>query len=294
LAEVENVAVETENMTDAELDTALQGTDDTPIGSTEPEKTESEPAPAPTGEETAEPKPDKMVPHGALHEERMKRKNAEAETRRQQAELAQLRQTMQVGNERLQQLLQRITPQEQVPDPNTDPVGHLAYSQQKLSEQVDGLGKTLEQERNEVRQREQVQQFVGAVKGGVQEFVKQTPDYQTAYEFARDSRLREHIASGMTEEQAIDAFANDERHLALGAMQRGENPAAVTYRIAQARGYVPAAKKMEMQQRGQAAAKPTGSVASGKISLEALANMSNDEFDAIAGDNKQWRKLMGG
>jgi len=114
-----------------------------------------------------------------------------------------------------------------------------------------------------------------------------------AINFAKQARVKEYMAVGLSQNEALQRLAVDEHQLVQTAIQNGENPAQVAFNWAKARGYVSPKQKLEMQQEGQKASLPTGGggKGGGDPSLEALLKMSPKDFaKATAGDN--WEKLL--
>lgn len=240
--------------------------------------------------------PQKLVPLGALHEERQKRKNAEQSARQQQEQFRQL-QAQQVE---MMRYLQSLAPQPPpVPSFDQDPLTNIGASVQRTNAEVQDLRRQMSQDAYDRQQAQANQQFVSTVNMSEAQFAKQAPDYFDAVTFARQKKAAEYESVGMTEREAWDRVDWEASQLAAMALQRGESPAEVGYRLAKAIGYQGKANggdaqaRLNMQQAGRAAATPSGSAGTGsRLSLDALAKMSGDEFlKATSGDN--WRKLMG-
>jgi hypothetical protein len=249
-----------------------------------------------TKEPAAEAAPEvkKVVPLAALHEERRARQELQrqlAEDRRQHQE------TMARFNQRIEAL---VTPQRQAPDREQDPVGYLderigqvALTQQQLIQQ----NQFREQAQRQAQAMEQAQNHVRSV---AHEFVKTTPDLGDAVTHLNTMRTRELIALGNDPTQAATRAAQELDEASIAWAVNGRNPAETAYELAKARGYTPkaaqsAADKIAAQQKGTAAARSLGgggAVSAGKLTAEALANMSDADFAKLS--ESDWRQAMGG
>lgn len=296
----------------------------------ETEAPESEPAPEP--EEGAEPAPEPeegqdetpetdedgepvkppkgFVPHKAFHAEREKRKELE----RQSAELAEKQARLE---ERLKVLAeikdeaqkkQESAPEEQIPDINEDPIGHFQARIAQQQKVIDELNGKTQQSQQQQEQAAQFNQVVTEYKSQAMQFKQEKPDFDAAYNHLLSARAKEYAMLGVPEAEIPASISQDELGIVLRAKQLGKNPAEVIYALAMERGYKPGAggedvdnggngkERLEQIARGQNAAKSLSSAGGGKapdISLENLANMSNDDFyDAV--QRGVFRKALGG
>lgn len=270
------------------------------------------PAPADPGSKesvAADPAPKdpseaKVVPLAALHEERNARKQL-------QQRLAQIEQEQKDRDAKLQARLDALTRRDEPQPPafEADPAGYLRH-------QVDGLAQTMaerqKQEQAERQQREQataqqqhIQRLAAHVNNSEAAFAQQNPDYNAAVEHLKNVRVRE-----LTEGFGLDPMTASQKaqqeliEFALHNAAQGVNPAEAAYRIAAVRGYQKAApaqpgatpaEKLATQQKGQAAAKSLGGggAPAGKMTVESLLSMSDEEF-AAATQGDKWMKVAGG
>lgn len=238
--------------------------------SSAPEQTTEQTSEVPR--ETETPDPDEIVKSykAMAHQERMERK--------------QLQQQLQVTQQRFEQLMAAMQPQEpQTPEPvyEEDPLG-ATYKK------VDDVSKSLQQLQAESAQRKQAEQYSGyvnAVRADEQAFMQKTPDYKDAVTFLQTRRLGELQAMGYPEDNAMQVLAQDAMALTARAQQLGESPAAFAYKMAKQLGYTAKqASNIEQIAAGQAVAR---SVAGGANPVNEgsippnLAEMSDDEFDAM-------------
>ena len=236
-------------------------------------------------------KEEKVVPLAALHEERNALKQL-------QQEIARQREMMEKVNQRLEVLM---NPKQPEPD-RSDPVQYLDHKIGQVSEQTRQL---LEQQQR-VQAEQQQQQYFGQLAQRINTseaaFAQETPDYVEAVKYLDTARVRELMVFGIPQEQAAMQAAQERVQAALQWAHSGQNPAQIAYEFAKARGYAPktaqvqvsAQDKIAAQQKGVAAAKSLGSggATTGKLTAEALANMSDEEFAALS--DAQFRKAMGG
>jgi|SRR6266850_55960 len=246
----------------------------------------SKPKPEGVEKVITEERVEKVVPLGALHEERARRKELAGQVQRQEQELALLRQQMAAATTQQQQKV--------APDPN-DPVAVINYKLDQTQAELQATRQAQERATQESLQRTQLEHFTAAVRVKDAEFSKDHPEAADAINFLKEQTVNQYLASGMTREQATRTMLGDEFNLAAQAMRNGDNPTEIAYNIAVARGYTPAAKKLEMQREGRGASMPSGGQGKGggTPSLDALLHASGDDFlKATEGD--KWPKLFKG
>ena len=257
---------------------------------TQDESAPAEQAPEPGEQEKVE----KVVPLAALHDEReqkkvLRRQNEElqrnfAALQRQQAEI-------------LATLQKATTPQQASIDPQADPWGHMLQQTQQTREEIAQMRQAQQQEQQRTAQQQHMQAIQSNVSALESQFAAQNKDYFQAVQYLRSVKQSEYVAAGMDEDAALEAVKRDAWLLAQDSLQKGVNPAERAYNIAKAlryQGGTPAsADKIAMQQAGQKASTPNAGAGQGggRISLEALAKMSPDEFLKATSGNK-WKRLM--
>lgn len=252
---------------------------ETPEPETKAEEVKEEPK--------VEDKPDdRKVPYGALHEERMRRK-----------ELAEKVQKME---DRFAQLMEKFQkPEPQAPSFDDDPFENLKFQQEQLNQKLQTHEQTINEQRQTFEQQRQQQELVSRYQMDAVDFAKEHGDFQEAYGFLMKQRQQELQAFGYDPQQAAQIIAQEEIGAAYKAFEDGVSPAERIYRIAQVRGYKksePAtnepsaeAKKLETVAKGVENSKSLsgGGKVEKDLSLEALAEMEDDEFD------QAWAKLIG-
>ena len=240
---------------------------------------------------------ERVVPLGALHEEREKRKSLQRERDQDRANFQALQQQqIQMIQYMQQQDAERNRPKVEMPDPAQDPLGFGLVQNAQTQQEVQRMRADMARREQGEAQERQVQQFVASVNQGEQAFAAQNPDYYEAVTWARERKQSEYEAAGMTSRGAAARLQAEVVQLADGAFQRGEHPAEVGYRMARAMGFTPrqvnAQQRLNMQQEGKRAATPAsaGGAGGGRVNLDSLLKMgSNDFLAATKGD--AWKKL---
>jgi hypothetical protein len=283
-------------------------------GETEIIETPAEPSNdlAPQGDLAASPEPaaqpevtgerdekGRFVPHQALHAEREEHKKTKSE-------LEQIRQRQAVLDDRWNTLLKANQPAEaQQPAPPPNPEEDIfAYSKwqadqlKALQEKVDGRE---QQEQKTQQEQQEEQQLWGEWSQSAQSYATQQTDFGDAVKFLSEARDRQlqalSIANpGFANEQGrVQQINNELKSIVLAAKQQGMSPAEAVYKIAQGYGYAVAAPqpvdpntlklpdslaKIEAAQNAsRSLAASPGRDAGDPMSAEAIANMSNAEFE---------------
>ncbi len=227
----------------------------------------------------------KIVPLAALHEERTRRKTTEANARKLETELAELRgkfsiiEKLQAGPQEVQQ---EVTPE-------TDIFGFA----KKTGDTVAELQKRLDAQDAQTKEQAARGQVVSSYQLDAAKFSQKNPDFGDAYNHLLSSRAQELIAMGYEDQQDVhNALLADEMAIAEMAIARGKSPAQLIYDLAQQRGYkkadpnakTEAANKLDTIERGQNANKSLsntgGGSGDGDMTAAALLKMPNDEFEA--------------
>jgi antitoxin (DNA-binding transcriptional repressor) of toxin-antitoxin stability system len=248
----------------------------------------------------------RFVPHQALHAERERRKATETELGTYREKMARADERLAVLNELMSKPeAQSPTVAEQPIDPEQDPIGALKQSYAKIA----ALEKQLTESTKTVEERESARAMVSAYQNDAARFVQEKPEFKDAYVHLMTGRHRELEAMGMTDVAERNRFiANEERQLVASAFQSRRSPAQMLYSLAVARGFshtpAPAqpnhAAKIESIAKGQRQAGASLSAAGGSagegLTAAALADMSEEEFSAVAAKlgKSKLRQLMGG
>lgn len=264
---------------------------DTAIAADEPADGEAN-ADEPKADES---NPGKFVRHGAFHEERERRKKVESD-------FVAYREQEAARSARLEERLNMLSQTLRRPEPEAQPVDPMV----RLAKLEETIQQRVHREQQEQELQQVQQRFFSAVRAKEQEFVQEAPDYYEAVEFARGERMKDILSLGYPEDQAERMLEQDIINISDDAFRRGINPAKRFYDYAKSRGFSKqeaaqvvkeqtATDKIKTIAAGQQAGKSLGSApgsSQAALSLQALADMPQDEFDKI--DAKTWRKMMGG
>lgn len=246
----------------------------------------------------------RTVPQQALHE-------AREQLRAREARIAELERNNQTLVERADQILQRLQggqqaqePQREpeIPDINTDPLGHILATQQRLQAQMQTINQGAQQNAQQVAEAQQVAVVIQRATAMEREFAAQTPDYNDAIQFMaaqRDKELAPLIPDPVQRQQMVQ---REGVGLAMLALQTNQNPAALAYEIAKGRGFAGrqqgAADRIANVAAGQRQAQGLGAARGGgpvPVSADTLARMTPKQFDEFLSKYPdRARELMGG
>jgi hypothetical protein len=188
-------------------------------------------------------------------------------------------------------------PQYQIPDAQSDPVGHLISKVQLLERHA------IQQEAGR-QQQAQFQQHAQAIGGLIQhaqqkerEFESEHPDYAAAVARLTEVRHKELQMAGMTDYARHAHIQREGLELAAGALQQNRNPSEVIYELAQLRGHVPQSTRERFGriQQGMQMSKSLGNARGSSpapLSANRLLSMSDDEF-AAALQTRERMQLLG-
>ncbi len=250
-----------------------------------------------------QPQKDRFVPHEALHEERMKRKELAEQVKVANERSARLEQTFQ----KIMQGAQAAN-EPKAPSFDEDPIEALRQNQIRLEKRLADNDQYLGAKAQQEEQARRYGEFEQQCKQKVAEFSQANPDYLDAYRFAQKARFDDLKALGYGDKDAMALLNEDEAAIAAKSFAEGVNPAERIYKYAQMRGYAkaqPEAKAPDVKQaedkiakleKGMQESKSLNQI-SGKtpasaneVSLEALSHMDDDELaDYVSGKN--WEKI---
>ncbi len=254
--------------------------------------------PAPVAETPAS-EPDKpppgMVPQGALHQERERRKETERQFQELQRQFAEIQAKL------------NPPPEIVVPDPVLQPEAFKQF-------QIDQI-KQRAAEKAEIDRRAQEQaqeaQIMARVNQDVMQFKAATPDYDQAFQHAVKVRREELAFYGNSPEQIDQQIEVDVRAIVGQAYSQGKNPGELFYGYAKMRGYPPAQAARdpvpaqaaaqvnalaEAQRQTQSMATAGGPSNDGGITIETLAKMSEAQLAKMpkAERDAMMQRVMGG
>ena len=254
--------------------------------------------PAPVAE-TPAPEADKpppgMVPQGALHQERERRKKTERQFQELQRQFAEIQAKL------------NPPPEIVVPDPVLQPE---AFKQFQIDQIKQRAAEKAEADRP-AQERAQEQQIMARVNQDVQQFRATTPDYDQAFQHAVKVRREELAFYGNSPEQIDQQIEVDVRAIVGQAYTQGKNPGELFYGYAKMRGYSPAQAARdpvpaqaaaqvnalaEAQRQTQSMATAGGPSSDGGVTIETLAKMSEAQLAKMpkAERDAMMQKVMGG
>lgn len=238
-------------------------------------------------------KSENKVNYGALHEERMRRKEAAERAKKAEERAAALE----------EQLKRYAQPQE--PSYDDDPVETMRRKQEMIE-------KVLIAQANQTMKQKQDQEYWGRVAESEAAFKRDKPDFDDAAKFLAESRLKEltqHI--GFSEQEAQKILADEVKWISDKAYADEVNPAERFYNLALARGFTPAQAQQAVEQNNAISEKldriekgmktnrslpPASKSLNSDLTAEALADMNVDALSNLRGDtdfDKAWKKLFG-
>jgi len=171
-----------------------------------------------------------------------------------------------------------------------DPVSYFKEKLEAVQSKVE-QAETQTVEQRQAAEREA--QFMTAVSSQVAAFKQSTPDYDAAFQYAHDRRIRELEILGVPEAYREQQFIQESFALANQAMQQGRNPGELVYEIAKHWGYKAQAapeannKTIERIAEGQKASQTLAGGKTATVSVKDIEQMDDAEFD------KYWRELEG-
>ncbi len=269
----------------------------------------------------------KVVPLAALHEERERRK--ELSKRLEEAELRNAAERAKL-EERVNIILGSLQPKPEQPpaadlppfirqymaaNPGAteqevvnvffqeEPTNYLKWQGEIVAKRQEELAEQARKQDEVAQVQTQFTNFVRAYKAQSEEFAAKTPEFPLAYNFLLKQRDQELQYMGFTDPvQRAKILQNEEIGIVEQAFRNKRNPAEAIFEVAKYRGFKieekPAAEvkpaNLEAEKKAAEATKSLGAVpgaAAGKMTAEALLQMSEEEFAAATKDGK-WAELF--
>ncbi len=200
-------------------------------------------APAPAPAAAPAPVESPQVPLAALHEERRKRAEIEAERQQLRAQIEQFQRAIQEAQA------------PQAPDPEQDPLGYLSFQNQQLQARIQQMDEWRAQQERERQQQTQYATLTQTVAAAEQSFRAKTPDYDQAAAYAlqmEDKRLSAFYPDPGVRTQVLRTEA---AQLLAQLVREGRDPAEGLYQMAKNMGYAaPAPAAAPASPAAQAAA----------------------------------------
>lgn len=247
------------------------------------ENTEVQPTPQP------EPPKVDVVPHAALHEQRMVNKQL-------QEELRQSRQAQERMETTFQKMLSQLN-EKPAPKYEEDPLGHMAARNETLEKEVKNLSTKIEGYSKESQQAAFMTQINSHLSASEAEFRATHPDYDAAVKHLKDVTRADLSDQGMSGAEVEHTLNAGKIGLAHAAIQQGKNPAEVLYERAKRYGYKGQVQEDKIQTlaKGQALSKTvTGGGGAAAVTLRELSEIPDDQIEAMIADPKKWDALIRG
>jgi len=246
----------------------------------------------PVDAEDEKPREQTTVPLAALDSERHKRKELEA----QMAVLADQVKTLSNPAPAPQPQEEPLGP---APDPLVDQEGFQAWLDKR-----DAINRApVEQMQAQFQQQAQFNDLKGFASASEAAFSAEKPDYKDAFAYAQQKKAEEFRDYGYSEEQIPLLLGQTEASITALARMQGVNPAQIVYNYALRNGYTGKAeepgdpgkkitKLASAQKKTQSAGGAGGAPREDELSLEKIADMDQDDFDALP--DSEIKKIMGG
>lgn len=244
-------------------------------------------------EKPEEPKVEKeekvtMVPHQALHEQRLMNKQLQQQLKDQQETASRMESTF-------QKLLSNLN-EKPAPKMEDDPLGHIAARNDVLEKEIRQLGEKLDGQAKHASQTQIISQLTAELSASEAEFRATKPDYDAAVKYLKDvtrSDLADQGVSGPEVEQTLNA---GKLGLARSALAVGKDPAQALYERALRYGFKSKASgdKLETLAKGQGMAKTVDGGGGGGMTLKDLAQLPDDQIDELCRDEKKFQALIRG
>lgn len=293
----ENNAAESVTVTDEQVNEFFSNegkfSEKQPEDAEKPVKEEtSEDSSKPEVEKKEEPKEEKKVNYGALHEERMRRKEAVERAKALEAE-----------RDELIRRLQQNQPKQPEVSYDDDPMEVMRRETLQMKQVLLAQANAAKQQNEEAKYWERVAQSEAAFK-------QDKPDFDAAVEFLAKSRIEELKDLGWGDEDAKKVLRDEIKWISDKAYADEVNPAERFYNLALRRGYAakqpeaPATsaieEKLDRIEKGMKtnrALPPASKSVKMDLTPEALADMNVDALTNLHGQtdfDKAWQKLFGG
>lgn len=301
---------ETGNAEQAETETQAESETETGVLNPDKEGGEKE-------QERAKDEKGRYVPHQALHAEREEHKK----TRSELQDLKEFRARMEERWRLMEQNQQKEKePEETPPDPNEDIFGAYQYQAKQLEKLNAKLTEREQQEQQSQQQSQQDQAIWSYWNTDAQRYTQENEDFPNAAKWLAETRDKQLQALSVADQRFADPRARgaqidtELKQIVAAAAQRGQSAAEYVYQIATSYGYTKqeakeaaenagneVSEKLERIEKAQEASKTVGQ-ASGRsggdeITPEAVAAMSEDEFNRWVGvpeNARRFEKWMGG
>lgn len=235
-----------------------------------------------------EPEKQAVVPHAALHEQRLANKQL-------QEELRSAREAQQRMEGTFQKLLSGLN-EKPAPKFDEDPLGHMQARNDTLEKELRSVGEKLENLNKQSSQNAFLSQITDTVSSSEAEFRATHPDYDSALKYLKDVTRSDLVDQGIDAATIEHTINQGKIGLANAALQQGKNPAAVIYDRAKRYGYKPQAPQDKLSSLAKSAdlSKTVEGGTSAGLTLRDLSQLPDDQIDALVADDKKFQALIRG
>lgn len=185
----------------------------------------------------------RYVPHAAMQQERLRRKELEVELAKKDEAFARASERLNVLQEIMHSQEQLATKQkteeklvepEAEIDPEVDIFGWAKQQKERGDRAEKRLAEIAERNDKQVGELATQQRY----RQDITAFAAQNKDFFDSYKFVSGMRVRELQAMGFPEANIAAQVAAEERALVTNALAKGGSPAQVLYNLAKAKGFV--------------------------------------------------------
>lgn len=275
----------------------------------------------------------RVVDSRALKAEREQRRAAETALREERELRARIDERLKMLSEAVSQPEPQAQIEPEAPEAPIDPEQDIfgAYKQQqrqlaKLMDTITSLQAGQSEMRQQTQEERQTSSLISNYKRDAASFKAQKADFDDGYNFLLTKRGEQLKAMGYADSDIATMLYNEEMSLAQRALSMGQSPAAQIYGLAQSMGYQPrqaapaggapaaaggrpaaapatpvpsVTAEIDRIKAGQASSRSLssgGGAAGEELSLEALADMPQKQFEAfmnVPGNRERVEKALG-
>jgi len=196
-------------------------------------------------------------------------------------------------------------PEVPIPDPVADPLGNMLHQLDAVNKRTADLQATLDAQQNQSAQLNAFQNFQRQVTQLRDQFAAANPDFPTAYDHLRNTRMADLRALGYPEQDVTRQIFQEEIAVSQAALQRGQNPAEAVYEMAKRHGYqakpvapaTPASTGQKLDAIKAGLATSTANLprtpVNEELTAESLREASDADLNRLVTDPAAWARIAG-
>lgn len=253
------------------------------------------------GDQQAKDGRQKMVPHEALHEARLKLKSNDEELRSLRNFKATMAERFRIADE-----IKRQPQPEEDPEPNVeeDPFGHGKWVARQVASLREQYQQGIQQTQHQAAEQHRWNQFTESYKADAIAFAQKTPDFLEAYNYVANQVIREFERTSENPEEARQKAILYERDVVWKAQQKGQSASEIIYEMAKDRGYRPAAaetvpdaaatsiqRKANGIQQNRSLSSAGGTSGKPSMAMEDIVKMSQPEYAKWVSNPKNLERM---